>query len=47
MEGNWGFHCFSYNPSTKEYKVYLWYAKIGGMTDDYVFESKGHNLERT
>ncbi|CAD8126668.1 unnamed protein product [Paramecium sonneborni] len=47
MEGNWGFHCFSYNPSTKQYKVYLWFAKVGAMTDDYVFESKGQNLDRS
>ncbi|CAD8187831.1 unnamed protein product [Paramecium pentaurelia] len=46
MEGNWGFHCFSYNSISKEYKVYLWFAKQGSMTEDYIFESKGQNLDR-
>ncbi|CAD8191360.1 unnamed protein product [Paramecium octaurelia] len=46
MEGNWGFHCFSYDSTSKEYKVYLWFAKIGSMTEDFTFESKGYNLER-
>lgn len=47
MEGRWGFHCFSYNPTTKEYKIYFWYPRVGSMTDDYVFEMKGQHLDRS